>query len=156
MIFGLEFPPIQNLVEWPNWFGPEGSWYGFNKIAFINVIALVATTLLFFIAGRSKSLVPKGAKNLVESAVDFIRDGIVLETMGPEGIKYLPFLVSLFFFILITNIFEVIPFFHMPGNARMAGPAVLALLTWAYYIAVGIKHQGPKYFINAIAPTNTA
>jgi len=152
VIFGLEFPPIQNLVEWPNWFGPEGSWYGFNKIAFINVIALVATTLLFFIGGRSKSLVPKGAKNLVESAVDFIRDGIVLETMGPEGIKYLPFLVSLFFFILITNIFEVIPFFHMPGNARMAGPAVLAIFTWAYYIAVGIKHQGPKYFINAIAP----
>jgi len=152
VIFGLEFPPIQNLVEWPNWFGPEGSWYGFNKIAFINVIALVVTTLLFVIAGRSKALVPKGVRNLVESAVDFIRDGIVLETMGPDGIRYLPFLISLFFFILVTNIFEVIPFFHMPANARMAGPAVLALLTWAYYIAVGIKHQGPKYFINAIAP----
>jgi F-type H+-transporting ATPase subunit a len=61
-------------------------------------------------------------------------------------------LASLFFFILITNIFEVIPFFHMPGNARMAGPAVLALLTWVYFIAVGIKHQGLKYFWNSVAP----
>ena len=152
MIFGLEFPPIENLVEWPNWFGPKDSWYGFNKIAFISLVAIVATTVLFVLGNRKRSMVPKGAQNLVESSVAFIRDGIVLETMGPDGIRYLPYLVSLFFFILIGNIFEVIPFFHMPANARMAGPAVLALITWAYYIAVGLKHQGPKYFINAIAP----
>ena len=152
MIFGLEFPPIENLVEWPNWFGPEGSWYGFNKIAFISLVAIVATSVLFILGNRKRSMVPKGAQNLVESSVAFIRDGIVLETMGPDGMRYLPYLVSLFFFILIGNIFEVIPFFHMPANARMAGPAVLALITWAYYIAVGLKHQGPKYFINAIAP----
>ena len=152
MIFGLEFPPIENLVEWPNWFGPKDSWYGFNKIAFISLVAIVATTVLFVLGNRKRSMVPKGAQNLVESSVAFIRDGIVLETMGPAGIRYLPYLVSLFFFILIGNIFEVIPFFHMPANARMAGPAVLALITWAYYIAVGLKHQGPKYFINAIAP----
>ena len=152
MIFGLEFPPIENLVEWPNWFGPKDSWYGFNKIAFISLVAIVVTTVLFVLGNRKRSLVPKGAQNLVESSVVFIRDGIVLETMGPDGIRYLPYLVSLFFFILIGNIFEVIPFFHMPANARMAGPAVLALITWAYYIAVGLKHQGPKYFINAIAP----
>ncbi len=152
MIFGLEFPPIENLVEWPNWFGPEGSWYGFNKIAFISLVAIVATSVLFTLGNRKRSMVPKGAQNLVESSVAFIRDGIVLETMGPAGMRYLPYLVSLFFFILVGNIFEVIPFFHMPANARMAGPAVLALITWAYYIAVGLKHQGPKYFINAIAP----
>lgn len=152
MIFGLEFPPIENLVEWPNWFGPKDSWYGFNKIAFISLVAIVATSVLFVLGNRKRSMVPKGAQNLVESSVAFIRDGIVLETMGPEGMRYLPYLVSLFFFILIGNIFEVIPFFHMPANARMAGPAVLALITWAYYIAVGLKHQGPKYFINAIAP----
>jgi F-type H+-transporting ATPase subunit a len=152
VIFGLEFPPIENLVEWPNWFGPKDSWYGFNKIAFISLVAIVATSVLFILGNRKRSMVPKGAQNLVESSVAFIRDGIVLETMGPDGMRYLPYLVSLFFFILIGNIFEVIPFFHMPANARMAGPAVLALITWAYYIAVGLKHQGPKYFINAIAP----
>ncbi|CAB4346678.1 MAG: F0F1 ATP synthase subunit A [Actinobacteria bacterium] len=152
MIFGLEFPPIENLVEWPNWFGPKDSFYGFNKIAFISLVAIVATSVLFILGNRKRSMVPKGAQNLVESSVAFIRDGIVLETMGPDGMRYLPYLVSLFFFILIGNIFEVIPFFHMPANARMAGPAVLALITWAYYIAVGLKHQGPKYFINAIAP----
>ena len=152
MIFGLEFPPIENLVEWPNLFGPKDSWYGFNKIALINVLALVATTVIFLLARRSKGLVPHGVRNLVESSVAFIRDGIINETIGPDGLRYLPFLVSLFFFILITNLFEVIPFFHMPGNARMAGPAVLALITWLFFICAGLKAQGPKYFWSAVAP----
>jgi len=104
------------------------------------------------LAGRKAQLVPKGVQNLVESAVAFIRDGIIMETIGPGGLRYLPFLTSLFFFILIGNIFEVIPFFQMPANARMAGPAVFALITWIFFICVGIKHQGPKYFWNAVAP----
>lgn len=157
MIFGLEFPLIENLVEWPNLFGPEGSWYGFNKIALINLVALLATTLLFLLASRRKTLepatnTPRGTRNIAELSVGLIREGIIMETVGPQGIRYLPYLASLFFFILITNIFEIIPFFHMPGNARMAGPAVLALITWVYFIAVGLKHQGLKYFWNSVAP----
>ena len=126
-------------------------WYGFNKIALINLIAL-AGTAIFFLLARTERLVPRGVQNLAESSVDFIRDGIIMQTIGPDGMRYLPYLVSLFFFILIGNIFEVIPGFHMPANARMAGPAFLALLTWVFFIAVGVKHQGPKYFWNAVAP----
>lgn len=152
MIIGLEFPPIENIVEWPNIFGPDGSWYGFNKIAVINIIAVAVTTIVF-ILGSKGSLVPKGVQNLVESSVGFIQDGIIMETIGADGIRYLPYLASLFFFILIGNLFEIIPFFHMPANARMANPAMLALLTWAFFIAVGIKHQGPlKYLKNTLFP----
>jgi F-type H+-transporting ATPase subunit a len=152
VIFGLEFPPIQNIVEWPNIFGPADSWYGFNKIALINIVAL-AVTSIHFILGMKLQLVPKGAQNLVESTVAFIDDGIIKQTIGEGGLGYLPFLTSLFFFILICNLFEIIPFFHMPANARMAGPAVLALITWGYFIVVGIKHQGPgHYFKGALFP----
>jgi F-type H+-transporting ATPase subunit a len=153
VIFGLEFPPIENLVEWPNAFGPEDSWYGFNKIALIYLIAVVATTVLFVLAARGASIVPKGVQNLAEASIDFIRKGVIMETIGTDGMRYLPYLASLFFFILISNLFEVIPFFHMPANARMGGPAFLALLTWAFFIIVGIKHQGAgKYFKGALFP----
>ena len=147
----LEFPTIEQLVEWPNIFGDDGVWWGFNKIALINLIAIVATSALFLLARKGK-MIPKGAQNLAESSVGFIRDGIVIQTIGPDGVRYMPFLVSLFFFILIGNMFEVMPGFHMPANARMAGPAILALLTLVYFIAVGGKHQGPKYFWSAVAP----
>lgn len=150
MILGLEFPPIENIVEWPSFIGD--GWYGFNKIALINVIALVATTILFLLA-RKGSMVPKGAQNLAESTVGFIQDGIIQQAIGPDGLRYLPYLASLFFFILIGNLFEIIPFFHMPANARMANPLILALLTWAFFIAVGVKHQGPlKYLKSSLFP----
>ncbi|WP_208027110.1 F0F1 ATP synthase subunit A [Rhabdothermincola sediminis] len=151
MIFGLEFPEFKTIVEWPSAFG-EGTWYGFNKIALINVIAVVATALFFFLS-RKGELVPRGPQNLAESAVGFLKDGIIMQTIGPDGMRYLPYLASLFFFILIGNLFEIIPFFHMPANARMANPALLAIITWVFFIAVGFKHQGPlKYFKSALFP----
>ena len=148
----LEFPPIENLVEWPNFFGGEDIWWGFNKIALYNVVAVVVTTVLFLLAGAKKAMVPRGVQNLMEVSVDFIDKGIVQQTIGHGGEKYIPFLGSLFFFILIGNMFEVIPPFLMPANARMANPAMLALLTWAFFICVGVKAQGPKYFFNAVFP----
>ena len=151
MIFGLEFPPIENLVEWPAFAGSD--WYAFNKIALTYLIAVVVTAVFFLVAASNRQLVPKGVQNLAESSVKFIEDGIVMETIGPDGLRYIPYLTSLFFFILISNLFEVIPGFHMPANARMGGPAFLAIVTWIFFIVVGIKHQGPgHYFKNSLFP----
>ncbi len=152
MILGLEFPPIENLVEWPAIFG-DGEIFEFNKIAVIDVIAVVATFLIFFIAGRRRQMVPRGVQMIAESAVDFVKEGIVMQTIGPDGLRYIPFLTSLFFFILIGNLFEIIPGFQMPANARMANPALLAGIVLVYFIVVGIKHQGPlHYFGGALFP----
>jgi F-type H+-transporting ATPase subunit a len=148
----VKFPPIGNLVEWPNAFGPAETWYGFNKIALMSVLAVVFTVILFVLGAR-KQLVPKGAQNLAESSVNFIQEGIINQTIGPDGMKYLPFLATLFFFILFGNLFEVIPGFQMPANARMANPAIMALVTWAFFICAGIKAQGPgHYFKNSLFP----
>lgn len=149
----LNFPPIQNLVEWPNAFGTSSdSWYGFNKIALQSVLAVAFTVILFLLA-RKKKMVPTGAQNLTESSVDFLEEGIIMQTIGPDGMKYLPFLAALFFFILFGNLFEVIPGFQMPANARMANPAIMALTTWVFFICVGIKAQGPgHYFKNSLFP----
>src|SRR5690606_7783830 len=61
--------------------------------------------------------------------------------------------ISIFFFVLIGNIFEVIPGIQMPANARMANPALLALITLVMFVAVGIKAQGPlHYWKTAVVP----
>jgi F-type H+-transporting ATPase subunit a len=146
VIFGLEFPPIENIVEWPS-VGP-----GFNKIALINVIALVGTFLIFFIAGRRRSLVPRGVQNLAEMSVEFVEKQVVEPGIGHGGEKYIATLTTLFFFILFGNITEVIPFFNMPANARMANPLIMALFAWAMFISVGVKHHGAGYFVGALFP----
>ena len=85
---------------------------------------------------------PTGAQNLAESAVDFVQDGIILQTMGAEGLGWTPFLLTLFSFILVLNIWEVMPGFQMPVTAHIAIPVELALLVWVLFNFVGIKSQG--------------
>lgn len=143
----LEFPSIDNLVKWPQ----IADGIPFNKIVLINVLAVLITVTILALANK-KQMVPKGVQNLGEATVTFIDEGIIQQTIGHGGEKYLPYLTSIFFFVFLTNIFEIIPVFAMPANARMGNPAFLGLLTWAFFICVGVKVQGPKYFWAAVNP----
>ncbi len=148
---GVEFPPIENLVEWPAASWLEG--IDFNKIALIYLLGAVLPSILFLLAARDKGLVPSGARTLAESSIEFIEKQVIMPAIGADGLRYLPLLISFFFFVFIGNITEVIPFFQMPANARMAGPLVLALVAWGTFIAVGVKHNGLGYFKSVLFPS---
>ncbi len=143
MILGLEFPPIGELVEWPA-FLFEDTPFALNKIGLTAIIAMSATLLIFFLAGRKykNSLIPTGVATVAEVSVEFIDTQIIDQTIGPEGRGWNPYLLSIFFFVLFTNLFEVLPGWQMPANARMAFPLFLAVMVWATFIFVGIKAQG--------------
>ena len=138
-VAALEFPPIGHLVEWKNF---TSALPGLNKVGLICVIAALLTLLCFFLAGSKAALVPTGIQNFVESVVEFVSDGIVMQTMGPEGIPWMPFLTSLFCFIFFANIFEVVPGVQFPAPARMAIPLSLAVMVWVLYNFMGVKRQG--------------
>lgn len=149
MNFALEFPPLGHIVDWPEFVG-DNTW-GINKVVLIYGMA-VALTMLLFILGNKKELVPEGAQNVAEMSVEFVEDQIVLPTIGPEGLKWTPYLLSLFFFILFCNIFEIIPFFQMPATARIALPVFLALLSYVLYHGAGVKEHGFGYLKHALVP----
>ena len=138
---GLPFPSLSNLIEW----APIVEAIGLDKIGLTHVLGLVLPSLLFFVAGRQQSLVPTGVRGVAESIIEFVEKQIIMPAIGPDGLRYLPLLLSFFVFVFIGNITEVIPFFQMPANARMGGPLVLALISWAVFIFVGFKHNGIKY-----------
>jgi F-type H+-transporting ATPase subunit a len=142
MLLGLDFPPISHLTRWPDIFF-EGTPYAVNKTVLIYIAAVVITLVFFFAAGRCAQLVPRGVQNLAESSLEFVREGIILQTIGPEGMRYLPFLTTMFFFIFFANLFEVVPFIQFPGNASFAVPLILAGLVWIIFNVVGIVKQGP-------------
>ncbi|MGE3620099.1 MAG: F0F1 ATP synthase subunit A [Acidimicrobiia bacterium] len=149
MILGLEFPPLSHIVNWPEFVGDDV--WGINKVVLVYFFAVVLTILVFRLGSRQE-LVPTGMQNVAESAVEFIEKGIVLETMGPKGLKYTPLLISFFFFILFTNIFEIIPVIQMPASARIALPMFLALLAYVVYHGSGFKEHGPGYIKHALVP----
>lgn len=153
MILGaVEFPPIENVIEWPAFLFKDSDYFAFNKIGLIYFLGLVIPALVFLLANRGDGLVPRGFRTVAEGIVEFVDTQIVQAAIGPDGRRYMPLLTSLFLFIFIGNITEVIPFFQMPGNARMAGPLVLALIVYFTWIAVGIKHNGIGYIKELLVP----
>ena len=152
-VFALEYPPINHLFDWPA-FLFDGTPLAINKTALIYLVSTAATMVLFGLAGRpSPSLVPSGVQHVAESGLNFIEDSVVMQTIGPDGRKFMPFLTSLFFFILFSNITEVIPGVQFPANSRMAVPMLLALLVWVIFNLVGIRSQGLfGYLKNSLFP----
>jgi F-type H+-transporting ATPase subunit a len=136
LLAALNFPPIGELVDWKHFWLP-----GLNKPVLVMLFACVGTLALFFSAGRRRALVPTGVQNVAEMLVDFIEDQIIMQTMGEEGLGYLPYLTTVFCFIFICNIFEIVPIIQFPATARMAFPLFLAVITWVMFIVVGIRRQ---------------
>ena len=139
-MLGLKFPPINELIRWRDIFS------NFNKVGVIALLAALIGIGVFLVAGRRNPLLaPTGARNLAETSVTFIERDVVMQTMGKDGLRWTPFLLSLFIFVFLCNITGIIPVFQMPATARMAIPLFLALLVWVIYNAVGLKHNGIRY-----------
>ena len=153
MILGaVEFPDIKYVIEWPAFLFKDSTLLAFNKIALIHFLGLVIPTAVFLFGTRGDGLVPRGARAVSEGVVSFIDTQIIQAAIGHDGRKYLPLLTSFFLFVFFGNITEVIPFFQMPANARMAGPLVLALVAWAMFISVGLRHHGLGYLKEVAFP----
>jgi len=152
-VLALDFPPVSHLFEWPAiWF--DGTPFAVNKTVLIYLGSMLITMAIFLLAGRKReSLVPSGVQHVAESGIEFIEESVVMQTIGPEGKKYVPFLTTMFFFILFSNITEVIPFIQFPANSRMAVPITLAILVWGIYNVLGIRAQGlGGYLKNSLFP----
>ena len=146
-MLGLKFPPINELIRWRDIFT------NFNKVGVIAVAAALIGIVVFLIAGSRDPLkAPTGVRNLAETGVNFIENDIVMQTMGKDGLRWTPFLLSLFVFIYLCNLPGILPVLQMPATARMAIPLFLALFVWVIYNAVGIRHNGIKYFTLMVWP----
>jgi F-type H+-transporting ATPase subunit a len=148
-LLGVDVPPVSHVTNWGT--GP----LGFNKTAAIYIFAALATMLVFYFGTRRKdALVPSGIiQNTAESGVGFVRNQIIMQTIGADGLGYLPYLTALFFFIFFSNITEILPGVQFPANARFGIPLVLAMVTWIIFNVVGIARQGPgHYFVNSVFP----
>lgn len=150
-MFALEFPPLSHIVNWPGFVG-DGEVWEINKVVLVYGFAVVFT-LLIFMLGNKKQLVPTGAQNLAEISVEFIEQQLIEPTIGHTNRRWLaPFMTSLFFFIFFTNIFEVIPVIQMPASARIALPMLLALTSYVLYHGAGIKEHKLKYITHTMFP----
>jgi F-type H+-transporting ATPase subunit a len=93
------------------------SYYDFSVTKNVFTMLLSLVLLFFLFRSVAKAYVtragkaPKGIQSLIETIFVFIRDEVAIPFLGPKYEKYLPFLMSIFFFILGLNLIGQIPFF---------------------------------------------
>ena len=142
MVLGLEFPPVSHLVNWQEiWF--KGTPCAFTKVTLIYVLAVILTMGFFLLAGRKKRARAVGhaehrgvGARLHPRERDHADDGEPRASAGCRSSRRCSSSSS------SCNIFEIIPVFQMPGNARIAVPLILAVTVWVIFNFVGIKAQG--------------
>ncbi len=150
---GFHAPGIE-IFEWPDIVHLEvaGLDLSINRVVLQMFLIALVVWGLFYFAFRRPALVPGGLQNVMESVVEFIRNQIVMEVIGREGLRFLPYLTTLFVFVFLGNLGGIIPPILFPLHGRMALPAVMAICSLLLFISVGISSQGFAYFKNALFP----
>ena len=118
-------------------------------------IMWVASLLLIFLMIRSfrkPSAVPTGLTNLFELVVVFVRDEVVLPNMGEHGRKYMPFLLTVFFFILFCNLVGLVPY-SATATGNISVTAGLAIITFVVMIGAGIANNGVLGYFKSLIPS---
>ena len=134
---GVPWPPSVEDFYLPGWIYP---WV--TKFTVMVWIAVAVVLVFFLLAYRSPKVVPTRVQWIAEEIYAFGRNGIGHDVMGPEGIKFAPYITSLLSFIAVMNIFGILPFFQVSPSSHIAFPAALAIISWVLYISVGIRRHG--------------
>ncbi len=137
---------VSELFVLPNIFGQV------NRTIILMFVAALIVVLLLYFAFRKPSLKPSKFQLAIESIVGYVKDEVAIGIIGPEGVKYFPYLLSIFLFILVGNLFEVTPLVNFPITGRMAIPAFLAGVTYVIFVFVGFKKHGFGYLGGIVWP----
>ena len=136
-------------------FTPFFRWGGFyfTKPMLLALVCAVGVVAFFWAAFANPKIVPRGVQGLGEMGIGFVREQILLPMIGKRGDSFLPFLVSLFFFIWLMNLMEIIPVAQFPPMSLIAFPVALMLMVYGTYTYLGIKHQGLGGYFKNMVPT---
>jgi F-type H+-transporting ATPase subunit a len=127
--------------------------FNVSKITVLLILAVILILGFFGYAFRKPQLVPRGAQNVGEVGYLFIRDGIVRETIGKGGDKFVPFLFTFFFLVWILNFFGIIPGAQIPVTSMFAIPVAFSVIVYLLWVPLGIYKQGPiGFFKNIMFP----
>lgn len=126
--------------------------FDFTRTVFLTFLAMFIVLAALYFAFRKPKVVPGKFGVVMESIVAFVRDDVAKGTIGPEGSKYAPYLLSMFLFILVGNLFELTPLVNFPLTSRMAIPGMLAVFTWLIFVFVGFSKNGMSYLWGIIWP----
>jgi F-type H+-transporting ATPase subunit a len=137
-------PPSSKDFQLPPIFGDNVYTTKPILLVFLSVI-LIST--FFILSSRKAAIIPSKFQFAGESVYSFVRENLAKEVIGHEFMRFVPYLFTLFTFILVNNLFGIIPLIQFPTMSHVSFPYILALSTYLVFHYVGVRKQGAfKYF----------
>ena len=142
----MTFDPIHQfqIHELVSLFKIAGREIQFTNSAFYMLISVALTVLLMLVPTRGRRLVPTRLQSFAELIYEFVAN-MIRSTAGEEGMKFFPFVFSLFMFILISNVIGIIPYTFTVAS-QIIITASLALSVFCTVIAYGFYKNGFGFF----------
>lgn len=140
----FEVLPVYKL---PTFYGIDMS---ITNSALFMILAVVSVFFFFTLAMRKKAMVPGRLQSFAEVIYQFAH-GIVVENAGKEGLKYFPFIFTLFLFILTINLLGMLPYSFTP-TSHIIVTLGMGALVFLVVVLVGLIKQGPIGFFKHFLP----
>lgn len=107
-------------------------------------LTVIAISALLILSTRGRSVIPTRMRSVVEVLYGFIRQ-MCVDVMGQEGLKFFPYIFTLFMFILFSNLLGMVPY-SFTTTSHIAVTGVLAMAVFLSVIVIGVIRQGPGFF----------
>lgn len=111
----------------------------FTNSALFMVLAVVVSTLLLGLCLRKRSIVPTAAQSIPETLYEFI-SGLLRENVGDEGLKYFPFIFTVFLFVAFGNLLGLFPY-AFTWTSHLTAVGSLSLIALLFNVMIGIKKK---------------
>ena len=94
----------------------DGTAFALNRTGMLYLLsAVILIVVTVRLLGRA-TVVPGRAQLAFENVLLFVRDNIATDVIGPQGVRYAPYLASLFLFIWVNNLYGITPFVNFPTS----------------------------------------
>ena len=104
--------------------------------------SLIVIVAFFIAASRKAAIVPSKLQFAGESIYSFVRNDIGKDVIGHDFQKFVPFLFTIFVFVLTNNLFGIIPLIQFPTMSHIGFPVALTIFVYFVFHAVAIKKHG--------------
>ncbi len=128
-----------------------GTPFEMNRILLIRMLIVALLILIFWLNTRNMKLVPGRGQVAFEFVTGFVRNNIVVETLGEkDGRRFMPILFTIFFLTLGLNLTGTIPGLQIASTGLIGQALIMAVVSYVTFIYAGIRAHGGRFFKNAL------
>ena len=140
---GLVFHPMDQFIVKPLFGGDTIHWYTPTNVTLWMFLTVVAITLLLVVGTRGRAVVPSRVQSIGELAYDFVYK-MVEDVAGRDGVKYFPYIMTLFMFIVFANFLGLLPM-SFTTTSHIAVTAVMAMAVFLAVTILGFVLHGISF-----------